>query len=50
MPLKGQFEWDEKKDHFVLRIPLKGVAPSKVDVFGKLLCPFNSTSACILYN
>jgi dyslexia susceptibility 1 candidate gene 1 protein len=33
MPLKGNFEWEEKKDHFVLRIPLKGVAPSKVDIF-----------------
>lgn len=33
MPLKGSFEWQEKKDLVQIQIPLKGVSPAKVDIF-----------------
>lgn len=46
MPLTGHFEWEEKKDHFVVKVPLKGVAPSKVDVFGNR-CLYNTGSSHI---
>ena len=42
MPLTGHFDWEEKKDHFVVKVPLKGVAPSKVDVFG-------NNSVCVAF-
>ena len=34
MPIKGIYEWTEKKDQLQLQIPLKGVAPAKVDIIG----------------
>jgi hypothetical protein len=34
MPISGTYEWSEKKDQLILQIPLKGVNPSKVDIFG----------------
>jgi hypothetical protein len=42
MPLKGEYTWTEKKDQLKISIPLKGVAPSKVDIFGNFLCFFCS--------
>jgi hypothetical protein len=37
MPLSGTYEWTQKKDQLQLQIPLKGVAPSKVDIIGIIL-------------
>jgi len=33
MPLVGQYTWSERPDRVVLSVPLKGCAPSKVDLF-----------------
>jgi hypothetical protein len=35
MPIKGNYTWTEKKDSLKIAIPLKGVSPNKVDIFGK---------------
>ena len=35
MPLKGEYSWGQRKDQIRVTIPLKGTAPSKVDIFGK---------------
>ena len=44
MVLKGEDQWTEKRDQVKVSIPLKGVAPSKVDIFGK-----NTTTPYIVY-
>lgn len=41
MPLTGNYEWQEKKDVIQIQIPLKGVSPAKVDIFG------NTLSTCV---
>ena len=33
MPLEGSYNFTEKSDKLVLQVPLKGCAPSKVDIF-----------------
>ena len=33
MPIKGEYTWTEKSDCLVVRVPLKGVSPKKVDIF-----------------
>lgn len=33
MPLVGSYNWTEKSDKLIVSIPLKGCAPSKVDIF-----------------
>lgn len=35
MPISANYSWSEKKDSIKLSIPLKGVSPTKVDIFGK---------------
>jgi hypothetical protein len=37
MPIKGEYSCTEQKDQLKLVIPLKGVSPSKIDIFGKVL-------------
>ena len=33
MPIRGEYSWSERSENLTVRIPLKGVAPSKVDIF-----------------
>ncbi|KAL7476093.1 hypothetical protein ACHAW6_001974 [Cyclotella cf. meneghiniana] len=33
MPITGEYTWEETDDHIKVLIPLKGVSPTKVDVF-----------------
>lgn len=33
MPINGKYTWVDKKDQIRISVPLKGVAPSKVDIF-----------------
>jgi carbohydrate-binding DOMON domain-containing protein len=40
MPLTGAFTWVDKRDQVKVSIPLKGVAPSIVDILGKQLNGF----------
>ena len=37
MPLVGDFEWQETKDLIQINVPLHGVSPSKVDIFGEFM-------------
>lgn len=39
MPLQGTFDWQEKKDVIQIHIPLKGVSPNAVDIFGNIIQP-----------
>jgi hypothetical protein len=36
MPISADYTWEERRDHFLVHVPLRGVAASKVDVLGKL--------------
>ncbi len=33
MPIKGNYEWQEKSDKVILSVPLKGVSPKQIDIF-----------------
>ena len=33
MPVTGEYSYTEKTDRLIVSIPLKGSAPSKVDIF-----------------
>jgi hypothetical protein len=42
MPLQGNYNWSDKRDHLIVEIPLKGVSPSKVDILGQPFFPLFS--------
>ena len=37
MPLSGTYEWSQKNDLLKIKVPLKGISPSKVDIQGKII-------------
>jgi hypothetical protein len=37
MPLRGDYNWSDKRDHILVEIPLKGVSHTKVDILGLIL-------------
>ena len=34
MPIAGSYEWSQKKEQVKIKLPLKGVSPTKVDILG----------------
>lgn len=35
MPISATYQWKDSYDSLAIEVPLKGVAPSKVDILGK---------------